>query len=343
MNNIVSVIVPMYNAEHTIKKCIESIISQSYKNTELIVIDDGSTDNSATLVKEYGPIINYIYQKNSGVSLARNKGIDFATGDYLLFVDSDDCIDKDFVERTVIFAQVNNLDVVVAGHTEENSTIYGGNTKESDEFVALSNKDVVDKFNEIHVGQAVGKLYKTDVIKNNRIVFPSNMKLAEDFYFVCDVICHTNKIGFVKNTYYRVFNININSLSKRYVDNISLGINKQLKIWDRLNLNYPGIDIAYAKDDMDYKLHKVKMYADNLFKKDSPITFKESITLINKFIKDNPNLFTENVPIKYYPNMFRKTEALIINSKHGWLISFFYYGKERIKQIKYKKIMNNRK
>ena len=92
----ISIIVPVYQAEKYISKCIESIVNQTYKNLEIILVDDGSTDRSGEICDEYGKKDNRIvvvHNKNKGVSVARNCGLDIATGDYITFVDSDDYID----------------------------------------------------------------------------------------------------------------------------------------------------------------------------------------------------------------------------------------------------------
>lgn len=101
MSALVSVIIPVYNLENYIENCLNSIISQTYKNLEILCIDDGSTDKSADKIKsmaEKDERIKYIYQENAGVSAARNKGLDVFTGDYVMFVDGDDYIHPQMVE-----------------------------------------------------------------------------------------------------------------------------------------------------------------------------------------------------------------------------------------------------
>ena len=337
MDKLVSIIVPMYNAELTIKKCISSLIYQTYKNIEIIVVDDGSIDSSKQMIKEFDNRIEYVYQSNKGVSAARNTGIKRAEGEYILFVDSDDCIEVDFVSKTVIFAEKNKLDIVVAKHMEQNSTIFGGNENKEKSFIAKENFDIVEHFKGIHIGQAVGKLFRTCIVKTNNITFPEQMFLAEDFYFVGEILLNTNKVGLVDNTHYCIFNVNINSLSKRYIDNILLGIEMQIDLWNKLTKRYDGLDLAYAKDDMDYRLHKAKMYYNNFFKKGSKYSFMSAMLEISEFIDEHPELFTNNIPVKYYPNVMRKIEGIIIKSKLSFVITSFYYIKERIKKLKLSK------
>ena len=123
---LVSIIVPVYNCAPYIERCITSLINQTYKNIEIIVIDDGSTDRSSILLASFNdifPQIKLITQTNQGVCIARNNGIAQATGDYLLFVDGDDYVDPDYIEEMVTQATKNNSDLVISGYkTEDHKT-----------------------------------------------------------------------------------------------------------------------------------------------------------------------------------------------------------------------------
>lgn len=122
---LVSVIIPVYNAESYINKCIRSLMAQTYSNIEIIAINDGSRDISGAILEELKPQdnrIKYISQSNQGVSVARNNGIDMATGDYLLFVDGDDYVDPDYVENMMTVALENDSDLVISGYKIEDDT-----------------------------------------------------------------------------------------------------------------------------------------------------------------------------------------------------------------------------
>ena len=125
----VSVIVPFYNNEKYIKTCVDSIRSQTYQNLEILLIDDGSTDSSGELLKDCAKTdsrIRLIYQKNQGVAAARNRGLDEATGKYLTFVDGDDYIAPDYIEKFYRCAVEENLEMVICGLTfvdEEDKTL----------------------------------------------------------------------------------------------------------------------------------------------------------------------------------------------------------------------------
>lgn len=114
----VSVIVPVYNAEKLVEKAIKSVLNQTYKSIELILINDGSKDNSLNIIKKwekkYPNIIKIFDQENMGVGKTRNKGIEVSTGDYITFLDADDYLDKEFVEELI--RNIGTNDVVISGY-----------------------------------------------------------------------------------------------------------------------------------------------------------------------------------------------------------------------------------
>nr|WP_051700005.1 glycosyltransferase [Limosilactobacillus reuteri] len=121
---LVSIIIPVFNVEKYVSQCVKSIQNQTYINLEIILINDGSTDCSEDICKEYAQDdkrIVLLNQKNGGQSKARNKGLDFCHGEYILFVDADDYISKFLVEDTISFAIRENLDIVEYGHKNVNT------------------------------------------------------------------------------------------------------------------------------------------------------------------------------------------------------------------------------
>ena len=124
MNELISVIVPVYNVEEYLPKCIESIINQTYKNLEIILVDDGSTDNSGRICDEYAKKDDRIivfHKENGGLSDARNCGIDAATGDWVQFVDSDDYIHQTMVEKMYSSCKRNQTKLAVCGRVDVNA------------------------------------------------------------------------------------------------------------------------------------------------------------------------------------------------------------------------------
>ena len=119
MENLISVIVPVYNVEKYLDKCINSLINQSYNNLEIILIDDGSTDNCGEICDKYAlkdNRIKVIHKKNEGLSAARNLGISISKGDYIIFIDSDDWVDKEILLKLLNLIKKYNSDIAVCDY-----------------------------------------------------------------------------------------------------------------------------------------------------------------------------------------------------------------------------------
>ena len=216
MNKKISVVIPVYKCEDTISKCIESILNQSYKNLEVILIDDGSPDNSGKICKEYSKRDNrvkVIHKKNGGVSSARNLGIDEATGDYITFIDSDDTLELEAFEVLINEISNNNLDLIMFGMKfdyyiqgrlvksdikviENNLMFKDGNIK--NEFFNL--------YNSNYLSSSCNKLIRLDLIKNNNIRFNEKLTIYEDLEFVIRTLFSTRRIMATKEWFYNYRN-----------------------------------------------------------------------------------------------------------------------------------------
>ena len=125
MPDLISIIVPVYNSEEYLKQCIDSILRQTYKNIEIILVNDGSQDKSEDICREYLDCDNrvvYVKQSNNGVSSARNQGIKKASGKYIAFVDSDDCLTEDAIEILYTAQTKCNADLVIAAYIRKYAT-----------------------------------------------------------------------------------------------------------------------------------------------------------------------------------------------------------------------------
>lgn len=199
MNDLISIIIPIYNAEEYIEECIDSIIQQSYKNWELILVNDGSTDNSFTICKKYSlnyQNINTYNKTNEGVSIARNYGISKAKGKWITFIDSDDYISKDYLNQ---LCENLECDMIIGGYRifgYENKTIkptdYHSFSIVPNNFIYI---DVYENNPNINILYHIcGKLYKIDIINKNNIYFNKEMKLGEDTCFNIEYISYCNNL-----------------------------------------------------------------------------------------------------------------------------------------------------
>lgn len=227
----VSVIIPIYNIEKYLPECLESIINQTFKEIEIICVNDGSTDNSLEILKTYAqkdPRIKIINQENKGPSFARNNGLNNANGDYILFVDSDDWLHKSLVFKTYNNAITNNADIICFDCLNVyNSSIV--QNRRIPAFIRKNNK-ILFYFEE-HKDIAYinctswSKLYKKEFLIKNKLKFPEEYKLAEDLIFWFELLIKNPKISLLNECLY-YYRKRQNSLTQKTNDLI----NKQWEI-----------------------------------------------------------------------------------------------------------------
>lgn len=201
-NRLISVIVPVYNVEQYLPRCIESIVNQTYKNLEIILVDDGSTDNSGKVCDKFAEKdsrIKVFHKSNGGVSSARNFGIEKASGDYIGFVDSDDAISNNMYEILLNNAirykvKVSCCQVLTKNIDGSNEHVYNNPSK-------IYNKcDIVegfffDEFIKSFIVPPCNKIIEKEFLLKNNLKF-KNYRLAEDFLFIFEVL------SFIENLYY---------------------------------------------------------------------------------------------------------------------------------------------
>lgn len=224
-NNTVSVIVPVYNAQRFLKKCITSIMKQTYTDLQIILIDDGSTDKSLGICKKFAKKDNRILvlsQNNKGVSAARNYGMKYMTGKYLTFVDADDWLPKDSIYTLVESLEKNNAQFIVGSMYILFPTY---SSKEdimplivcSDEEQEISAKNFFS-YPEYYTHVAK-KIQLTDIVKKFHITFPEGIKCGEDCYFMLEYIMHCDKLISISDVVYYHNRLYDNTGSTKYYAN----------------------------------------------------------------------------------------------------------------------------
>lgn len=216
----ISLIIPVYNVEKTLRRCVDSVLNQSYDNYEIILVDDGSTDSSGILCDQYSSLekITVIHKENGGLGSARNAGIDIAIGKYICFVDSDDYIMEDYLSVMHDSITGNNCDIVVSGYI----------LKQNKNFLENSPKDFVgcylksqyyDLLLEFAKGNAFlyfawNKLYKRSLIIENNIKF-IDRHCAEDMMFNSQYYAIAQSVSVIQDCIYVYTVENMDSLSNR--------------------------------------------------------------------------------------------------------------------------------
>lgn len=321
MNDIkVSVIVPIYNAEQYLKRCINSIINQTYKNIEIILIDDGSEDNSFKICNEFAKKdgrINLICQRNSGVSVARNNGLNVCNGDYILFVDSDDYLELDCLETCLKIINMYDLDILKFGFVKE-LNLY----KKKNKFNVLVNECIFkEEYNEKIYSYVLktpdccniwNAIIKKDICTHKR--FNKNLTMGEDYLFFINCLVDSKKIYFLDKSFYHYI-INDESITHNFdfeknikkLEN-SLYVNK--KVQDILNFNG-----YYQKND--YIIQDSKNILGNLEICIMNQNYKNYCSYINS-IKNNTLLNKKIVFL--YDKLSRKTRLLLNKSRFYFIL-----------------------
>lgn len=232
----VSLIVPIYNSQNYLEKCIKSLISQTLKDIQIILINDGSTDNSEKIIKSFDDErIVYISKNNEGIGKTRNLGIDKATGEFLAFVDSDDYLNEHFCEYMYQKAVNDDCDLVVCDFFEERNTLVGIKFKD---FKDTNLRETPELINYINLGPC-NKLYKKSLFDDKSNRFEENLKY-EDAPFVVKMLLSANKIGKV-NDYLTYYVIHSNSETtirdKRMYDILEI---TDIIVNDLKKVNYPN-------------------------------------------------------------------------------------------------------
>ncbi len=211
---IISVIVPIYNAEKKLTRCIQSILNQTISDFELILVDDGSPDNCGAICDEYAEKdrrIVVIHQKNSGASAARNAGIAAAHGKYIGFIDSDDYISDNYFECLVNTAIEKETDIVMCNYTlvDKNGNMVNmfhgfitGTVFSRDQIENTLYKNIFNNENTVGYFSLCNKIFKKDFIKKNDIIINENMFFGEDMLFIMDCLQFCESIAFIENAGY---------------------------------------------------------------------------------------------------------------------------------------------
>lgn len=314
MSAKVSVIVPVYNAKKFLPLCINSIINQTYKNLEIILVDDGSLDKSGLICDRFAKKdsrIVVIHKENGGVSSARNTGMDISSGEYICFVDSDDWLHTKAIESLVGKISEDDSDFCV-GQAECVGIIhYVLIQKLSDTYIEKQN---FDKLTEIEgmLRAPWAKLYRKDIITHNNLIFPPNVAYGEDAIFIWNYLSCCNRVSTVGFTTYYYSQFNVSSASSKYYEQLA---DWQYLYFEKFKQTMTGCLLpkevehsTICKAAMSHTYACCFHYTDFLGK-------KEKVKLLEK-IEHTINLFYEYLSddiLKQRPCLIKGHEALYSN------------------------------
>jgi|TARA_B110000208_G_scaffold84118_1_gene106712 glycosyltransferase involved in cell wall biosynthesis len=251
-NSRIAIIIPVFNAERYLYRCLESILSQSYKCFEVLIIDDGSTDSSKEIYQKFVNFDNRFksfHQTNQGPSSARNLGIEKSNSEYIVFVDSDDFVDINYLVNFLRKDDFSNSDLVCCGYYElsklSSNPIAINDFKENKECGITINEIVPIIFTGT-AGVLWAKLFKSDIIKSNNLKLQPDIKMSEDLIFVLEYVFHTKGIYIINKNGYYYNRLNERSISSTqnlsYLKYIELTNNAIYSIIKKYNFHFVDIN-----------------------------------------------------------------------------------------------------
>lgn len=319
----ISIIVPVFNTESKfLKRCLESLLNQTYQEIEIIVVNDGSTNlDTIKILKKYGRMykrIKIINKKNSGVADSRNKGIENASGEYVMFVDSDDWISNNTCSAVIRFLKSNNLDVVIYGYI-----FNGDNTSKNKIKTTLIRDMQLDELKKdilsfttskysVCVDSPWGKIFRKKIIDENKISFPKVLSRSEDAIFCLYYYENVKEIGILNGIFYHYSTID-SSLTRKYSFNSVTMLPKILEEQKKY------IDRYHFKDKTYYIANKKRVISGILEAEDIYFFNKKNI---NKYSSEY-KLFHDFVR---QPLIYQALKDISLSEQEGiwkkiWLIT----------------------
>lgn len=310
MNDLVSVILPVYNGERNIGLILHSMLNQVYKDWELIIVDDGSKDETGRICqqfKEKDNRINYFYKDNGGVSSARNFGLNKAKGDWIVFIDADDDVSDRY-----LFDLVSNIkpkELIIQGYKKIEK-----NKHFNIDFGSFSNitekESLFDKYNILEKGYPWNKIFDNNLIKETNLRFNENLSYSEDLVFLLQYLVYADSVSFISGTNYIYDTTNsVNSL-KLY------SYNKEYELLQQLTSIIP---LLYKKNFSPYIYEKISLVIIRVILslyQGSTYNFKERMSLLsdlkNKYNNIFPKYYNTHLPFfKLIKFIFKSNLALM--------------------------------
>lgn len=316
-----SAIIPVYNAEEHLQKCIDSVLSQTETDIEIILVNDGSIDNSAFLCDEFAKKdsrIKVIHQENQGVSAARNNALEISKGEFIGFVDSDDYIHPQMFEKMLEIAEKAKSDIVMC----DASTVFDNSKTESDTITQLPEDSILTKaaFTPNLLLEMAGSvcrcIYKNQLIKSNKIKFPYGIKFSEDRIFNILAFGFADKITYIKQAFYYRY-VNLKSAVHRFHSDYFEAYKKAKAETENAIYTAWENNFEYQKAYLSQFITGSLMAINNYYYKTSPLSSKERKKAVETLCDDS--ILRKSIEAK--SNMSLQ-EKWIINKNYNLLILY---------------------
>lgn len=319
---MISIIIPIYNAALYLDKCLDSIQLQDTTEWECILINDGSTDNSADICNLWAlkdSRFKFVNQINQGVSVARNTGLDYAKGEWIAFVDADDWLEPNYLSAMI--GQTPGADIVVSGQIREcedgDTIIYKPDA--NDKFVISSEE--AEKFNNLNVKYLLyaphEKLFRMEIVKRNNLSFQMDCSYGEDLQFVYSYLEFVNIIGTIDQALYHYRIANVGTLSSRFRQD---QFSEDYRQWKIVYEFYDKHDLLNNSSHQYLAKRLWGIVYDGIFLfprlKNAKEQYLDSILCIKEIEK-----------LKSYPHVFSCASWIKWSILNRWSIVFYLYFK----------------
>lgn len=314
MDDLISVIVPVYNVEKYLNKCVDSILNQTYTNIEIILVDDGSKDKSGSICDEYEKTdkrVKTIHQSNAGVCSARNIALSESKGKWVAFIDSDDWVEKKYIEELYKCAIKTNSDIVACGYNR----VTGSNKEcinNSGETTELSPREFLIKVLNPQTGMGFChmKLYKRKIIKD--VLFNVNLSVGEDALFNEQIVSNMDKMCILQKALYN-YRINQNSVVRRYDAEYAIKYLRAMEITKEYLLKKYSEDEEIIQNYYNFVAFHVLLVAVNYcYTKDN--NSKNKTELFKQVC--NYSEFKDGIKISNYNNLSLTRKITLFTIKH---------------------------
>ncbi|SHJ28703.1 glycosyltransferase family 2 protein [Pseudobutyrivibrio xylanivorans] len=322
MSGKISIIIPVYNVEKYLDQCLESVVNQTYKDLQIILVDDKSPDGSGALCDAWVDKDNRIEvvhkDVNEGLGFARNTGLNYVKGDYILFLDSDDFYDLDLCEKTMTAIKESDADICYFGHKK----YVDGKTIDNDYVMNMKDKyegkEIIDEFLAQIIGQAVDEsglpkidmsawrvLYKKDIIFDNNVRFCSEREyLCEDLFFRIELCKFIKKVAVVKENLYN-YRYNDDSLTSRYRED---RFDASKRLYNKLCESIADIDSA------DIAERAIRCFMNNLIfclKQEEFHSKNRYFKALGRIKEYSSDSLVQELLVKYPIDKMKKTNKLL--------------------------------
>ncbi len=334
-----SIIIPVYNTSKYLERCIKSTIEQDFKEIEVIIINDCSTDNSLEIIHKYLKIDQRLIlinkEKNEGLSAARNSGIEIATGEYILHIDSDDWVEKDYFKEMYEYAQKNCADIVISDYYIDFDNGQNFYTRDQDNIVEVVKEKGIENIFLLKSYPCVwNKLIKTELYKKNKVQHPKGISLGEDLAVIPKLMYFSKKIIKLNKAYYHYIQ---NPLSITSQNNI----NKFYDLYKVIKLNvefFNKINIRLSIKEFAINYLSLRIF-DNYRENFKNIKYKE---IVSEYLKlfdniEKDKIFSKKVKLfSYMLKYFNSKLIFIIFCKMNYIYLKFIRNvkKEKLKNAK---------